>query len=75
MGYFKMVYLKNRKTLRQTMRVVVSAFPLGLHLRYCSHVHSNRQKSMKIAFVDGIFAHWPILTYGQRNKCADLREQ
>ncbi len=29
---------------------------------------------MKIAFVDGIFAHWPSLTYGQRNKCADLRE-
>ncbi len=21
---------------------------------------------MKIAFVDGIFAHWPSLTYGQR---------
>ena len=39
---------------------------------YCSHVHSNRQKSMKIAFVDGIFAHWLSLTYGQRSKCADL---
>ena len=42
---------------------------------YCSHVHSNKQKSMKIAFVDGIFAHWPSLTYGQRSKCADLCEQ
>ena len=42
---------------------------------YCTHVHSNRQKSMKIAFVDGIFAHWPSLTYGQRSKCADLCEQ
>ena len=42
---------------------------------YCTQVHSNRQKSMKIAFVDGIFAHWPSLTYGQRSKCADLCEQ
>jgi len=30
---------------------------------------------MKIAFVDGIFAHLPSLTYGQRSKFADLREQ
>ncbi len=42
---------------------------------YCSHVHSNQQKSMKIACGDGIFACPPRLSYGQRSQCADLPEQ
>ena len=33
-------------------------------------VHSNRQKSMKIACGDGIFARLPRLSYGQRSRCA-----
>jgi hypothetical protein len=38
-------------------------------------VHSNWQKSMKIACGDGIFALWLSLSYGQRGKRADLPEQ
>ena len=38
-------------------------------------VHSNWQKSMKIACGDGIFALWPSLPYGQRGKRTDLPEQ
>ena len=38
-------------------------------------VHSNWQKSMKIACGDGIFALWPSLSHGQRGKRTDLPEQ
>ena len=38
-------------------------------------VHSNWQKSMKIACGDGIFALWLSLSYGQCGKRADLPEQ
>ena len=40
-----------------------------------TYVHSNWQKSMKIACGDGIFALWPSLSHGQRGKRADLPEQ
>ena len=36
------------------------------------YLHSHEQKSMKIAYGNGIFACQPMFSYGQRSKCADL---
>ncbi|MBS5464134.1 hypothetical protein, partial [Clostridium sp.] len=32
----------------------------------------TRKNPLKIAYGNGIFACWPMFSYGQRSKCADL---
>ena len=39
----------------------------------CSVPSQSRAKNpLKIAYGNGIFACWPMFSYGQRSKCADL---
>ena len=62
---------EHRYPFGDRFRFVASAAVLRL-LFTC--VHSNWQKSMKIACGDGIFALWLSLSYGQCGKRADLPE-
>ena len=36
------------------------------------YLHSHAQNPLKIAYSNEIFACWPMFSYGQRSKCADL---
>jgi len=62
-----------RYNIRQDFYRFLMKLPFKTLLFTC--VHSNWQKSMKIACGDGIFALWLSLSYGQRGKRADLPEQ
>ena len=59
-------------------RLMFAAAPFRLllfswHFRNCSVPSQSRAKiHQKLPYGNGIFACWPMFSYGQRSKCADL---